>query len=348
MTYSIENANITFPISSRDKQHAARFAHQQFTPEKQQQVYRNTLAVLTTQHYLEMIGITSDLENSYCWDIITRLSSDIADLYIPEAQGRLECRVVEEGAQTCSVPEETWEDRIGYVFIRLNAEQTEATLLGFVPEVSVERLPLSYLRSLDDLIDRIDEPPPVPPVATAINLRDWLKGIFTEGWQEVEELLVQLRARKLHEWAIRTNARPREMSVEQLIEVIQTSENDQECWLAAEHLWKINPGHPAGGVQRALNLETAFVRQYLALTIAVLPRPEQSVLIRVRVSPTKDNLLPEGLKLIATDTSGNLLHEVQAEKNNKWIQIGLEAVIEEEFYIRVSLDSTSYTEKIKV
>nr|MCU0526935.1 DUF1822 family protein [Elainella sp. Prado103] len=149
---------IAVPLTRADRQQAQSFKDQQLIAEKADQIYENTLAVLATHHYLDMIDVPTDLDRSYSQDPSTFLASNIADLYVPGARGRLECRVVHEGENACFIPTEVWSnrgqrDRIGYVVVRLNETNTEATVLGFVSEVSVEHLPLSYLRSLDDLID---------------------------------------------------------------------------------------------------------------------------------------------------------------------------------------------------
>lgn len=163
---------ISVPLSRADRQQAKTFKDLQPIAEKAEQVYENTLAVLATHHYLDMIDIPTDLENSYSQNPIAFLSTNVADLYVPEARGRLECRVVRAGEETCFIPEEVWSDgnqgdRIGYVVVQLNETNTEAIVLGFVPEVickglqpvsfnSCNGLAITELLSLDDLIGAIE------------------------------------------------------------------------------------------------------------------------------------------------------------------------------------------------
>lgn len=340
MIFSTENATISFPITAADRQQASEFAKQQTTPERRKKTYQNTLAVLVTHYYLAMLGVESDLSSSYSWDTITRLSSNIADLYIPESKGRLECRPIQMGEQTCCVPEEVWKNRIGFIVVQLNETYTEGTLMGYIPKVTVERLPLSYLRSLEDLIDQLSKSP-------IIVISQWLKDAF-EGRGRVLSTFPQSR-RPLTVPATRSRAlKCHEMTEEELVGVLQTTENEADRWLAAECLWQINPDHPAGGVRKALDLETRFAEQYLTLIIAVLPKSEESVSILIKVYPSEeDTFLPEDLQLTVIDDSKTILRKVQA-KRSQWIQIGLSATTGEEICVQVSLDSTSYSEEFIV
>jgi len=305
MNYSIENASIALPITSHDKQRALTFANQQVTSEKGERIYKNTLAVLVAHRYLEMIGIPSEPENSYNWNPITRFSADIADLFIPETNGRLECRAVEEEEQSCFVPEETWENRIGYVAVRLNKDHTEGTVLGFVPEVSVERLPLSYLRSLDDLIDRIAEQ--ARSTQRVTNLGDWLEGAIAVGWQKIEELL---RTNDSPGWVVGSTTRFSGKTPEELVEIIQTTKNEQDRWYAAGRLQQLDPENAFSGEWRATDRDISLEGHFMRLVVAILPKTDGKRAILLRVYPTNTEIyLPIGLKIRLLDNMNNLQGE---------------------------------------
>jgi len=61
-------------------------------------------------------------------------------------------------------------------------------LLGFVPRATTEELPLSQLRSPEELLDHLAELRYPQPSALA-NLSQWIQGAIDEGWQTLEELL---------------------------------------------------------------------------------------------------------------------------------------------------------------
>jgi hypothetical protein len=116
---------------------------------KASQVYRNTLAVLVTRRYLQMLTIRSELGVSHSWDRLERWLKNVADLYIPEVNGYLECRAIAQSEERCFVPEEVQYDsseskrcnRIGYIVVQLDELYREGVILGFVPQVSVTELP---------------------------------------------------------------------------------------------------------------------------------------------------------------------------------------------------------------
>jgi hypothetical protein len=81
------------------------------------------------------------------------------------------------------IPAEVWEERMGYVAVQLNESLKEATLLGFVEKVSRSELPLSQLRSLQELPGYLNKIKPM------VNLSQWFEGIVEVGWQTMETLL---------------------------------------------------------------------------------------------------------------------------------------------------------------
>lgn len=82
-----------------------------------------------------------------------------------------------------------WSYRLGYVVVQLDEPYREGIVLGFVPEVSVNELPMSYLQPLEALIDcLIPEPTPISK-----NLSQWLKNIFEPDREPLEHLLRPVR-----------------------------------------------------------------------------------------------------------------------------------------------------------
>jgi Protein of unknown function (DUF1822) len=152
--------NLTFPadavprpISNRAREIAAACAAEQKSPEKAEQVRRNLLAVLALHDYLRFPGgYALDLEKSDCWNPVLRRLSDVADLWV-SGIGRLECCVFEPEAESCAVPEEAQDDRVGYVAIEFR--EATAWFLGFMPAMDsdqpLETLQRSQLLSMDEL-----------------------------------------------------------------------------------------------------------------------------------------------------------------------------------------------------
>ncbi len=187
MTQSTYQFALPLPITQATRQMAQEFANQHADANKANQVRLNTLAVLVMHDYLQLMDIPTNLTASDSWNPVLRLCADVADLQVAGV-GRLECRPVLPNQTLCPVPPETWTDRIGYVVVELDEAAESAQLLGFVPRATTEELPLSQLRSPEDLLDHLAELRHPQPSLVA-NLSQWIQGAIDEGWQTLEELL---------------------------------------------------------------------------------------------------------------------------------------------------------------
>lgn len=183
MTYT-DDLELALPIPQFAFQMADRFAAR-LPQSKTAQVRQNTIAVSVVENYLHLMGIASDRAASDSANLVMQLSADIADLMIPNA-GRLECRPILPNAQTCIIPPEVWEDRIGYVVVRIDEAQQQASLLGFVRRVEAEELPIAHLQPIETLLDHLDR---LLHPASAVTLSQWLQGAIETGWQSIESLL---------------------------------------------------------------------------------------------------------------------------------------------------------------
>jgi hypothetical protein len=337
MNYSTQNAGLTFPTLEVDRQQAFEFARQQITPEKREQVYKNTLAVLLTRNYLNILGVQSNLFESYSWGIITQFLANIADLYIPEVNGRLECRPIDKDAPFCLVPEETWSDRIGFVGVQFNEDYTEGTLLGFVPEVSKERLPLKDFRSLEDLIDRLSELPVLPE--PLVDLSRWLEGVLDGGWQILEDSLLP---RRDPAWNFRSSGMSNR-TVAELINTIQTTQDEEERWDAVESLWRQEPDNVHCGIW-AIDLGIQIGGYSVSLVVAVLETLEHKRAIFLRVYPGEtQRFLPEGLMLVGLDDQDNQLFGVPARSESLEIRYRFSADEGDRFSVKIALGDASLT-----
>lgn len=152
-----EDLTITIAIASVFRQQAQQFAAEQTASQKKERVDRNTLAVLAVVEYLQWQGYDVQLENSHCWNPVTRTLSDVADVFVGNV-GRIECLVAKPLAQTCEIPPEAQQGRIGYMVT--NVEEKQVRLLGFAPMFDPEDVPdevaLDELESLDGMVDYFD------------------------------------------------------------------------------------------------------------------------------------------------------------------------------------------------
>ena len=368
MTYSTECLTIAIPITQAARRTAHAFARDQPTLEKSKRVYLNTLAVLVVQNYMQMLDISTNLDSSYSWNPVGRMFADVADLNT--SFGRLECRPTIANEQTCFIPPEVWQDRIGYIVVQVDETCREGTLLGFVPTVSQQQLPINQLRSLDELLDHLHQ-----PTSKLVRLSQWFDDIIEPGWQTMEELLGTrsrnpLLAFRLGEVGSITNSKNFRRLIKQLYasqtkmsastsippdpsaaltQLLQTTQDEETLWTAAEILWTTDPDNSASGVRRVIDLGMQLAGHAVALMVAILPKADQKIAVLLRVSPMgNQSHLPPGLQLVGLDKAGSPFLTVQSREKDDYNQLKFSADPGERFSVRVVLDNASITENFVV
>jgi hypothetical protein len=174
---------LTLPLSFEAHSLAQKYSERQFSPQKAQQVYLNTLAVYAVDFYLRCMEFETDWPASDSQNPLMLKLLDVADLDI-KGIGKIECRPVLPNAEFCAIPPDVWQDRIGYVAVQLSQSLQEATILGFTKTAAAE-IPRSSLQPVDDLLAYLNRLQQQKPVS----LRNWFDDIFAEGWQAIEEIL---------------------------------------------------------------------------------------------------------------------------------------------------------------
>jgi hypothetical protein len=361
---STQQLTISVPITQAIRNKAEQFAREQPNSEKAKQVYLNTLAVLVTNNYLQMLDVSTSLQQSHSWNAVARVSTDIADLNLPE-KGHLECRPILEGDDICYLPQDIWNNRIGYVVVKLDAEAKQGTLLGFVPQVSGNTLEIGQLQSLDDLFIALHSN------ETVVQLSQWLENVIDEGWKSVEAIIGKKSinplfvfadissedadSHKIEDAVKQLYAAQHEIdkvdsdSEKALIHLIKNTPNEEIRWKAAELLWEINPENPHGGIRKAVDLGIHFGENLIALMVAILPKPDGSMAILTRVYPGYGaNYLPQGLQFSGLDAAGNSFFTVQSRSKDNYIQFKFTAELGDRFNIRVALNDANITESFVI
>ncbi len=364
MSNSNQQLTISVPITQVNRDKAKQFAQQQPNSEKAEQVYHNTLAVLATQSYLQMLDVPTSLPQSYIWNAVARVSTNIADLNLPE-KGHLECRPILEGEDTCYFPEDVWNNRIGYVVVQLDENYKQGTLLGFIPQASSNIMDVTKLQSLDSLFELLhtDE--------TVVQLGKWLENIIDTGWQSIEEVIGRKTINPLFVFAKISSDEENSYKLEDavgqlfasqsevdkvdldsekaLLHLLQNTHNEEIRWKAAELLWEINPENPAGGIRKAIDLGMHFGKHAIALMVAILPKPDDSMAILIRVYPgSNETYLPKGLQLAGLDVAGSSFFTVQSRNKDNYIQFKFTAELGDRFNLQVTLNDAYITENFVV
>ena len=197
MTLKREQDTFQVLLTNRFHQVAQAFyAHHADAP-KAKQVYLNTLSVQAVRFYLSCLAIDTSLEQSESWNPVLQVLADTADLWI-EDWGRLECRPVLPHQSAWTVPSEVLAERIGYIFVQLNADLTEATLIGFLPRLIEAQVTVEQLLSLAEFptfLNQLASPSTAQasaltvPSGPSVALRPWLTQIIETGWTSLEQLI---------------------------------------------------------------------------------------------------------------------------------------------------------------
>ncbi|WP_138500080.1 DUF1822 family protein [Nostoc sp. PA-18-2419] len=318
-TYQLDDFTLTLPISQTARLTAEQFANEQSNSQKAEQVRLNTLAVWVVNDYLQMMDIPTDKEVSDSWNPIMRLCGDIADLQVSSV-GRLECRPIQKHQQICSIPPETWEERVGYLVVEFDESLQEAKILGFVASAATETLSLRELQPLEAFIDYLAQLRE-SPLASLVNLSQWFAGIFETGWQTVESLwnLPELRPA----YAFRS------------IETVEPNTLNR----------------PESFTKRAklIDLGIQILNHPVMLIVEISPQKDSQTSILLQLHATGSQIyLPPGVHLTVLDSSGAVFLDAQSRKSDNYIQLQFRGEPREDFSVRVALNGISITEHFRI
>lgn len=300
---------LTIPIAPAARRSALTLAHQQSNRKKAKQVYLNALAVQAVNFYFQCMEIETDLDASSIWNPAIQKFMDIADLDVKD-MGKLECRWVSPGEECISIPAEVRSDRIGYIVVELSQSLENANLLGFVKNGDREKVPLSELESIDNLLEYLDELKPV-------NLSQWLHNIVGSGWHTAQTLF---ESKPELQFAFRSS---------QIVEKTASPEVRVP-------------------VKRGKLLNLEWGKQQVALFVELMATDEPDIDISVEVYPTNGQTnLPNNLQLMVLDDEGETVMQARANKTENLL-FELSGEPGEHFSVKLALGDFSVTENFLI
>ena len=379
---SIEIQSLPMPITQKAIRQAWQFAAEQGNPQKVEQIYLNTLAVLAVRDYLKILDIETDLTECDSWNPVIRIFENPADLYI-KGLGKIECRpirgvhqmgenlqnnLLENLPDFCPVPLEAREERIGYIVVEIDEDAKLARLLGFSPTAGNGELVLSELHSLDDFLLNLEH-----LSESKVALRLWLENLFTSDWESVEsmfnpqpETATEIEnpvKSNLGNWfknLAETGWQKIEQGKESLENLISPDENHNFAFRGGGNLREesalrgresIN-SFPEADVMRAklIDLGMRLGRTTVALLVAITEEDDRTFRVHVQLYPAiGERYLPMNIKLSLISESGKNLSESQSRIQERCILLDdIEVERDESFSIRVALDDFSVTENFVV
>jgi len=312
MNTNHEQTSFTIPLSMEAHEKANQRKKGISNTENAKKIYLNTLASYAVKYYLDCMGFEtncSDADKSNPWMLSL---IDLADLELKNV-GKIECRPVLPDAEYLEIPTEVRSHRVAYVAVQFNQSLKEATILGFTTQ-TLAKVPLSQLESVDNLLDYLT----TKEKAAKVNISQWLEGVFTAGWLNVEEIF------NPRELSLRF---ARNFSVTKCKKIdIGLHLNDESVVLVV----KLNPK----------NKEITDIKNQ--------NKGEIDIIVQVQADTERSVSLPPGLKLVVTDENGQEVDAAVSRLNDNWMDIELSAELNEEFSVDIILGESKVTENFVV
>jgi hypothetical protein len=128
----------------------------------------------------------------------------------------------------------------------------------------------------------------------------------------------------------------RQDAIQTLVELIQSSNNDETLWIAVDSLRQVAPKHPSAGIRK---LKSIDLGEMVNFAIDIIPKLENQFDLLLQLYPDRSSAyLPPNLKLILQDEWGNNLREIIAGNDDYCLQLKLSGGLREIFSMTVELD----------
>jgi Protein of unknown function (DUF1822) len=330
LTEMTQDLTIAIPLRKRDFDLAKKLSQQHEHPQKQQQIYLNTLSRCAIHSYCQYLDIETNfdelfLENNRT-DYFTDYFMDVSDLTL-KGWGKVECRAILPDSEFCYIPPEAFSDRIGYFIIEIDAENWQANILDFLEKVTQSEIDLSQLHrnpqtffvalSVLNIRKQLNQLPDV--LANAINsleqktnqiqLQQWFLGVFGNGWQPEQRALT--------------------LSIQ-----------------PARNLQSANIEQPEVNGAKVIRLGMQIPQETVILILRQKQLSEGEIEVNLRLYPSADAMyLPDGVKLTVLDETGNSIPDLEAQaRADNWLQLKFTGEPGDQFSVKVSLEESSITE----
>ena len=199
-------------------------------------------------------------------------------------------------------------------------------------------------------------------VCTRTSLSDWFQNSIAPQWQSVKDInkyaaisirnastdpeinntisqIVasndeDLRRQLIHKLGAISGGH--NTAITALVDLIQTTANDETLWIVVDSLRRAAPTHPSAGISR---LKSVDLGERVNFAINIVPKKDNRVGILLQVYPETDMAyLPANLKLVLQDEYGKSLREVVAGAADDCIQLKLSGLPREIFSVCLELD----------
>lgn len=335
--YSQDLPKISLTLSMWKK--AKDFADRQAHYQKAQQVYLNTLAVLSVDQYLQRSGFQTDLANSNGYDLTMQTMLDNAELNLPE-YGLIDCRPIAPSDQFLRIPDEVQASTIMlHLAVPISKDFHSAKLLGFTPAVKTEKILLTDLQPLVNLPSFLEtyrsqeESRAEHAELNKSALSRWFTDKVEGGWTDLTDLVIQ----QFHLNLSTTS----EQSL-----VFRNSVANPATTIEAESRNRLSAGVSK---VKLWELYQQGQRHKIAIIVNVVPTIGEETDFSIQLCPTDNNpYLPTGLIIKILDDSDKSILQVETTSNNDKIEFCLSGKQQEIFTVQGICDHQVVTEKFMI
>lgn len=365
-----KDLTITIPLRKRDFDLAKKLSQQHEHPQKQQQIYLNTLSRCAIHSYCQYLDIETNfdelfLENNRT-DYFTDYFMDVSDLTL-KGWGKVECRAVLPDSEFCYIPPEAFSDRIGYFIIEIDEENWQANILDFLAQVTQSKIYLSQLHRnpqtflevlslleiLKQLNQQSEQNKPSVNVQNLLttsfskiqdsveNLTLWLNNILGEQLPDILANAVDFLDQKnnhiqLQQWFSGVFGNGWQPEKRALTLNIQPNRGLQPA----------NIEQPEVNGAKIIRLGMQMPQETVVLILRQKQLNETEIEVNLRLYPSADAMyLPDRVQLIVLDETGNPIPTLEAQaRADNWIQLKFTGEPGDQFSVKVSLEDSSITE----
>jgi hypothetical protein len=136
-------------------------------------------------------------------------------------------------------------------------------------------------------------------------------------------------------------------AIESLIQLMNTTTDNEVFWTAVTSLRLIMPDHPASGIRRIkrIDMGTPIARQPLAFDISIVPKMQKEIAVLLQVYPLNHApYLPAQLRLSLLDDAEQVIRTVTAQLADFCIQLKLTGQVGEKFKVQIAGNESNFTE----
>ena len=177
------NCDVPVLIRQSSLETARAFAAETNDAARSEQIFLNTLSVLSVHEYLKILGIATDVTQGDSWQPRLRLIDNPTDLHVVE-RGSVECLPTAPNSSKVSIGPDVQFRRLAYLVVELKEPFQAANIKGFgtVSEIADDMLSLEQLHPITDLPRHLTK-------FHASQLERWFQGNVESIWQPPEQII---------------------------------------------------------------------------------------------------------------------------------------------------------------